>query len=517
MRRISITKTNAIGAAVFVLYVALMIVAQIRHEPWRDEIHCWMVGRNGQGLLDILTGERRYDGHPFLWYWLIHWVSKVWYAPEGMQAFTVLLTAVSAWLVLFRSPFALYERVLLLFSYYFVYEYAVICRSYVVGLLLVCTFCAVYDPRRVRYVTLSAILAAMVAVSAYNALVAGALALYLFGHHLAVEQPADRRSFVQLTVPKLALVGLALFVAGGLFVAITTVPPPDAYFDNPVSGLLDKNAFQQMARRFLVGLAPIPPSGTVNVWNHGFNETLPPESIEWIAWAGAALFFAWVVALARRPFLALPFVVGSVVIALFQNYKYEGAIRHWGHFSLLLVACVWLSRKASASPRKPWIYSRVLFAATMLVQVYCGARVLAADIKGPFSGAEATADFIIRQGLRDEPFVGTADHPVSAVAGYLERDFTWPETGEVGQTVVFHSRRTDASTSALFKNALAVAEKTKKSPILVTNYPVLLKKYRGATIEPLYDSPTAIVDDETFHVYRFTPPAKPEAEPEPGP
>ncbi len=498
-----ITKRRVIGALVLVLYVALMVFAQLRHEPWRDEIHCWMVGRGSQGLLDILIGERRYDGHPFLWYWLLHWVSRVWYAPEGMQAFTVVLTACTAYLIVFRSPFALYERVLLLFSYYFVYEYAVICRSYVVGALLVAAFGALYDPRRVRYVPLSALLAAMAAVSAYNALIAGSLAIFLFGHHFAVEQPA-RRSFFQLAFPKGALAGLLVFIAGIAFVAITTAPPSDAYFDNPISGLLDKNAFQQAARRFLVGLAPIPPSDATHIWNHAFNETLPANSIEWIAWAGAALFVAWLAALGRRPFLALPFFVGSVVMALFQNFKYEGAIRHWGHFSLLLVGCVWLSRKSQPEPR-PWAPSRLLFAATMLVQVYCGVRVLGADVRAPFSGAKATAAFIRDNGLADEPLVGAADHPVSAIAGYLDREMTWAENQEVGQTVVFHNRRKDATLLDLFEAALAVAEKTGKDPVLVTNFPIRMKQFRGAQITPLYDSPVAIVDDETFHVYRFVP------------
>ena len=497
-----LTRSRLIGAIVLALYVALMVFAQLRHEPWRDEIHCWMVGRGSQGLLDILTGERRYDGHPFLWYWLLHWVSRAWYAPQAMQAFTVLLTACTAFLIVFRSPFALYERVLLLFSYYFVYEYAVICRSYVVGALLVAAFGALYDARRVRYVPLSALLVAMAAVSAYNALIAGSLAIFLFGHHIAVEQPA-RRSLIQLAFPKGALPGLAIFLIGVAFVAVTTAPPADAYFDTPISGLLDKNAFQQAARRFLVGLAPIPPSDTTHVWNHAFNETLPADSIEWIAWAGAALFAAWLAALGRRPFLALPFFVGSVVMALFQNFKYEGAIRHWGHFSLLLVGCVWLARKSRPQP-PPWAPSRVLFAATMLVQVYCGVRVLGADIADPFSGAKATASFIRDNGLADAPLVGAADHPVSAIAGYLDREMTWAENGETGQTVVFHNRRKDASMLDLLEMGRSVAEKTGKDPVLVTNFPIRMREFRGAQVTPLYDSPTAIVDDETFHVYRMS-------------
>src|SRR5664279_4711450 len=62
------------GAAVFCLALTLV---HTQHELWRDEMHCWTLARNAHGFWDILTGIRRYDGHPFLWYYLLHLVSRL--------------------------------------------------------------------------------------------------------------------------------------------------------------------------------------------------------------------------------------------------------------------------------------------------------------------------------------------------------------------------------------------------------------------------------------------------------
>lgn len=504
--KLFIRRAGAIRALAVLLYLVLMVAAQLRHEPWRDEVHCWMVGRDAQGLWDVLTGERRYDGHPFLWYWLLNLVSHFSRAPGAMQVFTVGSTALTAYLVAFRSPFATYERVLLLFSHYFVYEYAVVCRSYVVGVLLVCTFCALYDPRRIRFGWLSLLLVLLVAVSAYSALVAGALALFLFLHHLQIRRDDRLASFWSIAFPRAALLGLVIFCFGVAFVGVTTAPPADAYFDSPIAGGTDKYAVFGALQRFLIGMVPIPPTGTVEVWNHSIFDTLSPSYAAIVPWAGLALLVLWIVALGRRPFLALPFVVGVLVMAAFQNFKYMGAVRHWGHYSLLLVACVWLSRKAGFRPKKGWLLQRGLFALNMLAQVYSGFVLVRADLLGTFSGAKETATYIRDAGLQDEPLVGASDHPVSAVAGYLDREFVYPETGERGQTVLFHDRRKSPTSGDLLALAYAESERTGKDTIIVSSFPIASTAFRKQPIVFLYQSPKAIVYDENFRVYRLVRP-----------
>jgi hypothetical protein len=71
-------------------------------------------------------------------------------------------------------------RVLFLASYFAIFEYTVLSRSYTLGLFLVVAFLVVYDPRRVRLWPLSAILSVLAATSVYGLFLAFALALPVF-------------------------------------------------------------------------------------------------------------------------------------------------------------------------------------------------------------------------------------------------------------------------------------------------------------------------------------------------
>ena len=82
--------------ALTVLFGLFNAYAHVIHEPWRDELHCWGVGRIGTGLWDILTGDRRYDGHPFLWYYLLHLVSLAGYLGQPRELTYDLLEAACA-------------------------------------------------------------------------------------------------------------------------------------------------------------------------------------------------------------------------------------------------------------------------------------------------------------------------------------------------------------------------------------------------------------------------------------
>jgi len=122
------------------LFCVGLSIVHYNHELWRDEIHCWSVGRNADGLWDLLTGIRRYDGHPFLWYYLLHLVSLWSRSQVYLHVVTVVLATVSAYLWLRHANLPRVLRLMLLGTYCFFFEYSVISRSYALGVLL--AFCS---------------------------------------------------------------------------------------------------------------------------------------------------------------------------------------------------------------------------------------------------------------------------------------------------------------------------------------------------------------------------------------
>ena len=82
------------------------------------------------------------------------------------------------------APFPRYLKVLLLFSYYFGYEYGVLSRSYTLGWFLLCLFCAAYHPLRLRHAILAVALSLLVLTSVYGVVMGVALILFLVWEHL---------------------------------------------------------------------------------------------------------------------------------------------------------------------------------------------------------------------------------------------------------------------------------------------------------------------------------------------
>ena len=160
-----------------VFYLTFLIWMHAHHEMWRDEVHAWTLARLAHGFGDLVTGDRVYEGHPPLWFWYLHvwtWFVK---AAEGIQIATIAAATTAAVLLARFAPFPRYLKVLLLFSYYFGYEYTVISRNYVLGWLLVCLFCAVYHQVRVRYFA-AAIAISLLSLTSFYGL---AMSLFLLG------------------------------------------------------------------------------------------------------------------------------------------------------------------------------------------------------------------------------------------------------------------------------------------------------------------------------------------------
>src|SRR5262249_14763203 len=128
------------------------------------------------------------------------------------------------------APLPRWLRVLLPASYYIVYEYGVISRSYTLGVLLTFAFCAFYHPRRVRFLPLAGILTLLAATSMYGTLMAISLAAFLAQHAIRIVQPDSSDDRTRVTLSLEFCLALLLFAAGLGLVALTTWPPADVRF-----------------------------------------------------------------------------------------------------------------------------------------------------------------------------------------------------------------------------------------------------------------------------------------------
>ena len=139
--------------------------------------------------------------------------------PSSCNCFISGWASSAIFLLCCYAPFTRWQKVYLAFGYFSFYEYLIVSRNYVLGVLALVAFCVVRTQWPKRMLTAAALLAIMSNTSALGAIIALAL-----GGWLLLES-FRRRDTVSLA-PCLGVV----FVLGvGLAVAvILTSPPPDS-------------------------------------------------------------------------------------------------------------------------------------------------------------------------------------------------------------------------------------------------------------------------------------------------
>ena len=471
------------------------------HELWKDELHCYGVGRSAQGLWDLLTGERRYDGHPFLWYYLLHLGSRV---HRGFVTLPVVSTAVATaaayvWFRYARVPRLL--RLLVLASYYFVYEYGVLSRSYTLGMLFVFMFCALYHPVRIRYVPLALCLFLAAATSLYGTLIACVLALFLFSHDLSWLAPdagSDRVRFA-LSVPWLC--GAVVFTLGMLLVAGTTVPPSDAMY---APSYQFDFSFEALRGDFANLWSALFPYRSWEEWNWlyvdylGSSWGLSPGQLSGL---GFSYFALCVYALRKSPKLAAGFALGVFIMMAVQHGIYPAALRHRGHYLILLLSCLWLHESERRGRPRAYL-GYALVALSVIVQIPTSVAALRTDHRQVFSNAPAAARFLLANGLDQLPAVGSTDHATSPIAIMLDRPILFQESGETHQVVLEHNRRQTPNAYQIMNYGAELA-RTHGKALMILNYDNPVPVPAGLSLKLLYRGTSALMYDESYRIYQI--------------
>ena len=484
------------------LFGAVQVVGHIDHEPWKDELHCYGVGRSASGLMDLLTGERRYEGHPFMWYLLLHLASRVHrdWITLPVVATAVVTLAAYVWLRYARVPRLL--RVAILGSYYLLYEYGVLSRSYTLGMLLVFVFCALYHPLRIRYVASGFVLFLIAATSLYGTLIAGMLALFLFTHDIRLLAPDARDDRGRVALPLGWTAGVAIFGAGLALTALTTIPPGDSMY---APGWSFDFSFETLKTDFGNYWGALLPFHNLTDWNWLYIDYLGSPwglTFGWFGLFGFVYFLAWVWSLRKVPMLAGVYALGVFAMMAVQHGIYPAALRHRGHYFILLLACIWLHEvERRGKPRAYLAYA--LLVGTLCVQTVTGVVAMRTDHVGVFSDAVAAAKFMREQNLARYPVIGSTDHAASPIAIMLDRAFLFQETGETSQVVLEHNRRQAPNPLAIMAMGVELLTRSEKV-ILLLGYDNPAPVPPGYALKLVYRGMPALMYDESYRIYELT-------------
>jgi hypothetical protein len=375
---------RAAALAILALYIIVVASVAAHHEPWRDEADAWLVARDA-GPAEFWDFVR-HGGTPGLWYVLLVPLAKGG-APYGAQeALHVVIACASAAIVLFMSPFPRIARVLLPFSYYCGYEYAVIARSYALSVLLLLTIAALHERRRVWPVPYAIAVALLANTNVHSLAIAA-----LVGLAYLLESGK--------------LVAILIMLAGGMMAVAQVWPTGDAMVHGAIS------VFH--------------PDATAQAIRDAFFPMIITPRVVSVAF-GVAIVLAAVWAIRRSRFALLVLLGSYAFFGYLFVFKWFGGLRHAGFVLLALLFALWIGDRSKSV--LAWSLLTVALAASVVGSVY----VWRLDWQYAFSGAREMAEFINKSGMASYTIAAHSETTTSALCPWFDHPFWFAGIEEFG-------------------------------------------------------------------------------------
>jgi hypothetical protein len=336
------------------LYVLLGFGITWQHEPWADEAHSWLLARDAS-LVELWTRLLHYEGTPGLWQTLLHILIRLGTPYAAFNFISMTAGALAAWLLIAHAPFPTVIRILLPFTYYLFFQYAVVARSY--SLLPVLTFgcAALYLNARRRPLPFT-ILACLLAAVSLDGFILSAVIYGSFLHDNWREPDRNERKQV------------SVLACSGIF----------------------------LLTLFLLAWAAWPAANNQFVTHLNFSLgrlfTLTPAMFRY-AFTGEWVTMAAVIALSLpllwRGRMLFAFLAASLGLCLAHSLVYVD-VWHIGAIFLAWLFCLWIA--ALRTPVTPFATGAILL--VIGFQGYWAVRTVRYDWNQAYSGSRDAAHFL---------------------------------------------------------------------------------------------------------------------------
>jgi hypothetical protein len=355
------------------IYTCLIVLGGSAHEPWFDEAQAWLIAQ-GADPWTIVTRLVRYEGTPALWHLLLWLCQSLGVGYGALWLISGALACAAAWLVLYKSPFPLWLRAGLIFSYFSCYQYAVVARSYALDLLLLPFLAMLFKSRLERPLVYGALLGLLANTNAHSFVVTAPLALEF------AWSAWSTRSVGGAALRRRAG-GIALYAALAVAAVLQAWPPFDKDFASPGSSrisllrplILAPEAFIDRANLF----GSDPPGFFFHLYADGYLLTLLVLApIALLCWTAGRFWL----------FTGMMGALLFIYMLLYANYWHSGLL------FMTATVCLWISWPHINEMRRDqrlW-----LMAALSILLCYnfvYSSLAWARDLTRPYSGSREAA------------------------------------------------------------------------------------------------------------------------------
>jgi hypothetical protein len=379
-----------IVAVITIIYGVLMLYVALYHfEPWRDLAHIWVAVRDGS-LYDIFF-KLPIGAHPFLWMLLVKPLTLIGAPYISSIVLNVLFCIGSAYLLLRYAPIPLVIKILFIFSYPFIYEFAFPGRIYALGTFLLFLICHLDDQKTQKPVLYALTLALLMHTHAILMGVWAPLALVFVW---SLYQSKKIRS-------KKSIAALGILIVSGLYFLWYI------YQNNKFSHLLT------------VGIKK-------NFWSNTLSYSFLADTSNLLAIPIFA-FIAYVLLLVRSSYILIGLFMLSISFYFLHSVVPE-FLRFYLLFTVSIVSVLWLLCKELYQKKYFkdafqkycfWVFI-FFFGFGEVISAKNGLQMLVREIEESHSDARGAGEFISKN-YPDYTIIGHRSYTASSVVPYLPR------------------------------------------------------------------------------------------------
>jgi len=373
---------------VFAAWIGVVAFTLRYHEKWADEAQAWLIARD-LDLKTIWFHELRYEGSPGLWHTILWVAQHVFHARyDALGYIGVAGATAGVALLIFKAPFPRYIRWPLAFTYFMVYQYAVIARPYTLLPLLAFSAALLFKdlehPER-----MTAVLALLANLSLHGTILAACLGMvYLMDAYRA-------RATLDARVKRHCWICIGVMAAVFVLIMLILRPTPD------VGEFAKKDAISKMPAA-IQAMQPTKLTKLASIISGAFLDF-------WLPSAAFVLFAGWWCFLRRRLLVfALPVTLLIALYVLIHGYAH-----HHGTVFVAAIAAFWIAWPGPAEIENfNRFQRRALYGVVTALLLLCVANIWDAEVAMrndylyPYSGAEDAANYLRSVGADREKIIG---------------------------------------------------------------------------------------------------------------
>ncbi|WP_445455818.1 hypothetical protein [Flavobacterium sp. HNIBRBA15423] len=392
------------------LYFIISLFGILHHELWLDESHHWLLARDSNSFLELIQNTR-YEGHPILWNILLYGITRFTLNPFWMQFLHILISTTVVFVFLKKAPFNWTFKVLFIFGYFMLFEYNIISRNYILGVLFLFLVASYFKNREQNF-----ILVCFYLILACNVHLLFSVISFGFFLIISLEQYQNKQLFKKQNV-----FGYLIFGVGFIFILIQIQTTNSSWLLNSFDNIPFHEKLIKGFIAFFKGLITIPDFRTIHFWNSNYLININ-KSISSIL--GLLVYFIPLLLFYKNKKTLYFVYITLVGVQIFFFITQRGATRFDGITYIIIIIALWIENDFNPKSNKLNLQFKtlknIIIYSILSIHFFSGVYAYALEIKFPFSGAKEVTNYLKKEKLTTKKLI-TFSCEGTALSPYLSK------------------------------------------------------------------------------------------------